>query len=124
MGALVGGQSLSDEGVNPVKMGMAAGLAIILTLGPYGIGMFIGVSDTFAITDLEYDEDDNEISFLVEGALTKQLLPLTPYHPLVMLQRYGQNRSHLAITVLDLRYRFKIFSKEIVKPAFTAQTLH
>lgn len=71
MGALVGGQSLSDEGVNPVKMGMAAGLAIILTLGPYGIGMFIGVSDTFAITDLEYDEDDNEISFLVRGGINE-----------------------------------------------------
>ncbi|MGB0365805.1 MAG: hypothetical protein ACPGJD_07090, partial [Candidatus Poseidoniaceae archaeon] len=69
IGALLGGQSLSEEGINPVKMGLAAGLAIILTVGPYGIGMFIGVTDTFAITDLEYDEEDDQLSFKVRGGI-------------------------------------------------------
>ena len=71
IGALLGGQSLSEEGINPVKMGLAAGLAIILTVGPYGIGMFIGVTDTFAITDLEYDEEDNQLSFMVRGGINE-----------------------------------------------------
>ena len=71
IGALLGGQSLSEEGINPVKMSIAAGLAIILTVGPYGIGMFIGVTDTFAITDLEYDEEDNQLSFMVRGGINE-----------------------------------------------------
>jgi len=69
IGALFGGQALSEDGVNPTKMGIAAGLAILLTVGPYGIGMFIGAPDTFAITDLEYDEEDNELSFMVRGGI-------------------------------------------------------
>jgi hypothetical protein len=69
MGALFGGQALSEDGINPTKMGIATGLAILLTVGPYGIGMFIGAPDTFAITDLEYDEENNELSFMVRGGI-------------------------------------------------------
>ncbi|MBL6889893.1 MAG: hypothetical protein ISR25_05320 [Candidatus Poseidoniaceae archaeon] len=69
IGALYGGQALSEEGVNPTKMGIAAALAILLTVGPYGIGIFIGAPDTFAIAELEYDEDDNELSFKVLGGI-------------------------------------------------------
>jgi len=69
IGALFGGQALSEEGVNPTKMAIAAGLAILLTTGPYAIGLFIGAPDTFAITDLEYDEEDNELSFMVRGGI-------------------------------------------------------
>ena len=101
MGALVGGQSLSDEGVNPVKMGLAAGLAIILTLGPYGIGMFIGVSDTFAITDLEYDEDDNEISS--ESSLkSRSLIPNEPPSGIIMDTPYGPAARRTARTAAPL----------------------
>ena len=59
IGALFGGQALSEEGVNPVKMGIAGVLAILLTTGPYAIGLFIGAPETFAISELEYDEEDN-----------------------------------------------------------------
>ena len=52
IGALYGGQFLSEDGVNPTKMGIAAGLAILLTVGPYGLGLFIGAPDTFAVTEL------------------------------------------------------------------------
>ena len=69
IGALYGGQFLSEEGVNPVKMGIAAVLAILLTTGPYAIGLFVGAPDTFAVTDLEYDEEDNQLSFKVRGGI-------------------------------------------------------
>ena len=69
IGALYGGQVLSEEGVNPVKMGIAAVLAILLTTGPYAIGLFVGAPDTFAVTDLEYDEEDNQLSFKVRGGI-------------------------------------------------------
>jgi hypothetical protein len=69
IGALFGGQALSEEGVNPVKMGIAAVLAILLTTGPYAIGLFIGAPETFAIAELEYDEEDNELSFKVLGGI-------------------------------------------------------
>ena len=69
LGALYGGQTLSDEGVNPTKMGIAAALAILLTAGPYAIGLFIAAPETFAIAELEYDEDDNELSFKVLGGI-------------------------------------------------------
>tara|TARA_B100001996_G_scaffold14105_1_gene11761 strand:- start:989 stop:2239 length:1251 start_codon:yes stop_codon:yes gene_type:complete len=69
IGALYGGQMLSEEGVNPVKMGIAAVLAILLTTGPYAVGLFVGAPDTFAVTDLEYDEEENRISFMVRGGI-------------------------------------------------------
>ena len=69
IGALFGGQALSEEGVNPVKMGIAGVLAILLTTGPYAIGLFIGAPETFAISELEYDEEDNELSFKVLGGI-------------------------------------------------------
>ena len=69
IGALYGGQALSEEGVNPVKMGIAGVLAILLTTGPYAIGLFIGAPETFAISELEYDEEDNELSFKVLGGI-------------------------------------------------------
>ena len=71
IGALLGGQILSEEGINPVKMGIAAGLAILLTVGPYGVGMFIGAPDTFAVTELEYDEQNDRISFMVRGGINE-----------------------------------------------------
>ena len=71
IGALLGGQILSNEGINPVKMGIAAGLAILLTVGPYGVGMFIGAPDTFAVTELEYDEQNDRISFMVRGGINE-----------------------------------------------------
>ena len=69
IGALYGGQALSEEGVNPTKMGIAAALAILLTAGPYAIGMFVAAPDTFAIAELDYDEEDNELSFKVLGGI-------------------------------------------------------
>ena len=69
LGALFGGQALSEEGVNPTKIGIAAALAILLTAGPYAVGLFIGAPDTFAITDLEYDEEDNQLTFMVRGGI-------------------------------------------------------
>ena len=69
IGALFGGQALSEEGVNPTKMAIAGALAILLTAGPYAIGIFIGAPDTFAVAELEYDEEDNELSFKVLGGI-------------------------------------------------------
>ena len=69
IGALFGGQALSEEGVNPVKMGIAAVLAILLTTGPYAIGLFVGAPETFAVTDLEYDEEENRLAFMERGGI-------------------------------------------------------
>ena len=69
IGALYGGQALSEEGVNPTKMAIAGALAILLTAGPYAIGIFIGAPDTFAVAEVEYDEEDNELSFKVLGGI-------------------------------------------------------
>lgn len=71
IGALYGGQFLSEDGVNPTKMGIAAGLAILLTVGPYGLGLFIGAPDTFAVTELEYDEQNDQITFMVRGGINE-----------------------------------------------------
>ena len=69
IGALYGGQALSEEGVNPTKMAIAGALAILLTAGPYALGIFIGAPDTFAVAEVEYDEEDNELSFKVLGGI-------------------------------------------------------
>ncbi|MDC0285598.1 hypothetical protein OAK42_00500 [Candidatus Poseidoniaceae archaeon] len=68
IGALYGGQTLSEEGVDPVKMGAAALLAVILVAGPYGVSMFMPDGGSFGISDLELKEDSDEISFRVIGS--------------------------------------------------------
>lgn len=70
IGALYGGQTLSEEGVNPVKMGGAALLAVLLAAGPYGVSMLMP-ADSIGITDLEIKEDSNEISFRVIGSASE-----------------------------------------------------
>ena len=81
IGALFGGQALSEEGVNTVKMGIAGVLAILLTTGPYAIGLFIGAPETFAISELEYDEEDNELSFKVLGGIDEATATINTISP-------------------------------------------
>ena len=103
IGALYGGQFLSEDGVNPTKMGIAAGLAILLTVGPYGVGLFIGAPDTFAVTELEYDEQIDEISFMVEvESMRLQPRSVTSRRQMLSL-RCGLIRNRSVITA-----RFKI----------------
>jgi hypothetical protein len=70
IGALYGGQALSEEGVNPVKMGGAALLAVLLAAGPYGVSMLMP-ADSIGITDLEIKEESNEITFRVIGSASE-----------------------------------------------------
>ena len=68
IGALYAGQHMSESGVNPVRMGGAAVLAVLLAAGPYGVSMFMPESGSFGISDLELKEDSDEISFRVIGS--------------------------------------------------------
>ena len=70
IGALYGGQMLSEEGVEPFKMGGAALLAVLLAAGPYGVSMLIP-ADSIGIADIELKEDSNEISFRVIGSASE-----------------------------------------------------
>ena len=68
IGALYAGQNMSEDGVDPMKMGVAAALAILLAAGPYGVSLFMPDSGSFGISDLELKEDSDEISFRVIGS--------------------------------------------------------
>ena len=68
IGAIYAGQHMSEGGIDPVRMGGAAALAILLALGPYGVSVFMPDSGSFGISDLEIKEDSDEISFRVIGA--------------------------------------------------------
>lgn len=68
IGALYAGQHMSESGVDPLRMGGAAVLAVLLAAGPYGVSMFMPESGSFGITDLELKEDSDEISFRVIGS--------------------------------------------------------
>ena len=68
IGALYAGQHMSESGVDPVRMGGAAVLAVLLAAGPYGVSMFMPESGSFGISDLELREDSDEISFRVIGS--------------------------------------------------------
>jgi len=67
MGALFAGQNMSEQGVDPLRMGGAAVLAVLLAAGPYGVSMIMPES-SFGIADLELKEDSNELSFRVIGS--------------------------------------------------------
>ena len=68
IGALYAGQNMSEQGIDPLRMGGAAVLAILLAAGPYGVSMFMPESGSFGISDLELKEDSDEISFRVIGS--------------------------------------------------------
>ena len=68
IGALYAGQHMSESGVDPMRMGGAAVLAILLAAGPYGVSMFMPESGSFGISDLELKEESDEISFRVIGS--------------------------------------------------------
>ena len=70
IGALYAGQHMSESGVDPVRMGGAAVLAVLLAAGPYGVSMFMPES-SFGIADLELKEDSNELSFRVIGSASE-----------------------------------------------------
>ena len=60
---ILAGQHMSMRALIPVRMGIAAGLAILLAVGPYGVICFMPDSGSFGISDLEIKEDSDEISF-------------------------------------------------------------
>ena len=68
IGAIYAGQHMSEDGIDPVRMGGAAALAILLALGPYGVSVFMPDSGSFGISDLDIKEDSDEISFRVIGS--------------------------------------------------------
>ena len=68
IGALFAGQNMSEDGVDPMRMGGAAVLAVLLAAGPYGVSMFMPDSGSFGISELELKEDSDEISFRVIGS--------------------------------------------------------
>ena len=68
IGALYAGQHMSEAGVDPLRMGGAAALAVLLAAGPYGVSMFMPESGSFGISELELKEDSDEISFRVIGS--------------------------------------------------------
>ena len=70
IGALYAGQNMSEAGVDPVRMGGAAVLAVLLAAGPYGISMVMPES-SFGIADLEIKEDSNELTFRVIGSASE-----------------------------------------------------
>ncbi len=68
IGSLYAGQNMSEGGVDPLRMGGAAVLAILLAAGPYGVSMFMPDTGSFGISDLDLREDSDEISFRVIGS--------------------------------------------------------
>ncbi|MGB1437567.1 MAG: hypothetical protein ACPG7Q_05390, partial [Candidatus Poseidoniaceae archaeon] len=62
IGSLYAGQNMSESGVDPLRMGGAAVLAVLLAAGPYGVSMIMPES-SFGIADLEIKEDSNELTF-------------------------------------------------------------
>lgn len=67
IGALYAGQNMSEAGVDPVRMGGAAVLAVLLAAGPYGVSMIMPES-SFGIADMELKEDSNELTFRIIGS--------------------------------------------------------
>ena len=70
IGSLYAGQNMSEGGVDPLRMGGAAALAILLAAGPYGVSMLMPES-SFGIADMEIRENSNELTFRVIGSASE-----------------------------------------------------
>ena len=57
--------------ISSVKTGISVALAFIIAVGPYAAIMIVPTNASMAITEINIDEDDDEISFVVRGSFSE-----------------------------------------------------
>lgn len=70
LGSIVQSQRLTG-GISNVKTGISIALAVLIAVGPYAALLIIPSNASIAISELEINEEDNEISFLVRGSFSE-----------------------------------------------------
>ena len=57
--------------ISSVKTGISVALAFIIAVGPYAAIMIVPTNASMAITEINIDEEDDEISFVVRGSFSE-----------------------------------------------------
>ena len=70
IGSIVQSQRMTGE-ISSVKTGISVALAFIIAVGPYAAIMIVPTNASMAITEINIDEEDDEISFVVRGSFSE-----------------------------------------------------
>ena len=70
IGSIVQSQRMTGE-ISTIKTGISVALAFIIAVGPYAAIMIVPTNASMAITEINIDEEDNEISFVVRGSFSE-----------------------------------------------------
>ncbi len=70
IGSIVQSQRMTG-GISRIKTGISVGLAFVIAVGPYAAVMIVPTNAAMAITEVNIDEDDNELSFVVRGSFSE-----------------------------------------------------
>jgi hypothetical protein len=69
IGAIVQGERMKGD-INQIKLGASVVVALLIATTPYAAVMLVPTNASMAITDVELNEDTNEISFKVRGTMS------------------------------------------------------
>ncbi|MGB0699651.1 MAG: hypothetical protein ACPGO6_01430 [Candidatus Poseidoniaceae archaeon] len=70
IGSIVQSQRMTGE-ISTIKTGISVALAFIIAVGPYAAIMIVPTNASMAITEINIDEEDDEISFVVRGSFSE-----------------------------------------------------
>ena len=70
IGSIVQSQRMTGE-ISSVKTGISVALAFIIAVGPYAAIMIVPTNASMAITEINIDEEDDEISFVIRGSFSE-----------------------------------------------------
>ena len=70
IGLLVQSERLAEGDMNMVKLGISIFLAVIVAAGPYAALVLIPSDSSLALTEIQVNEDSDELTFYVRGSFS------------------------------------------------------
>ena len=80
IGLLVQSERLAEGDMNMVKLGISIFLAVIVAAGPYAALVLIPSDSSLALTEIQVNEDSDELTFYVRGSFSSATATLSLIH--------------------------------------------
>lgn len=77
IGLLVQSERLAEGDMNMVKLGISIFLAVIVAAGPYAALVLIPSDSSLALTEIQVNEDSDELTFYVRGSFSSATATIT-----------------------------------------------
>ena len=77
IGLLVQSERLAEGEINTIKLGISIFLAVIVAAGPYAALVLIPSDSSLALTEIQVNEDSDELTFYVRGSFSSATASIT-----------------------------------------------